>query len=76
MDSENVHESNMNINIRKKIFEYSNIFEYSFQHWVGYYDRDNDDVAYNCTIGDHGNIYLHKKLDESESQNQNQDQHH
>ena len=23
----------MNINIRKKIFEYWNIFEYSFQHW-------------------------------------------
>ena len=30
---ENCHESNTNINIRRKIFEYSNIFEYSFVHW-------------------------------------------
>ena len=30
---QNYHESNMNINIRRKIFEYLNIFEYSFEHW-------------------------------------------
>ena len=29
---QNYHESNMNINIRRKIFEYSNIFEDSFEH--------------------------------------------
>ena len=29
---ENCHESNTNINIWRKIFEYSNKFEYSFKH--------------------------------------------
>ena len=31
---ENCHELNTNNNIRWKIFEYLNIFEYSFIHWL------------------------------------------
>ena len=31
---QNFHVSNMNINIWRKIFEYSNIFKYLFVHWT------------------------------------------
>ena len=63
MDSENVHKLNTNINIQKKIFEYSNIFEYSLQHCHGVGD-----------VGHHGPDQPHGRLRYGDAEVHCQDQ--